>query len=73
MNMQNDQLLMNQIIEKLNQAADLNQELTLSKEEVAELRDELGDSVYIPVLSMEEMAEFSRSKKLDPVQDQDNN
>lgn len=71
--MQNDQLLMNQIIEKLNQAADLNQELTLSKEEVAELRNELGDSVYIPVLSMEEMAEFSRSKKLDPVQDQDNN
>lgn len=71
--MQNDQLLMNQIIEKLNQAADLNQELTLSKEEVAELRDELGDSVYIPVLSMEEMAEFSRSKKLDPVQDKDNN
>lgn len=71
--MQNDQLLMNQIIEKLNQAADLNHELTLSKEEVAELRDELGDSVYIPVLSMEEMAEFSRSKKLDPVQDQDNN
>lgn len=71
--MQNDQLLMNQIIEKLNQAADLNQELTLSKEEVSELRDELGDSVYIPVLSMEEMAEFSRSKKLDPVQDQDNN
>lgn len=71
--MQNDQLIMNQIIEKLNQAADLNQELTLSKEEVAELRDELGNSVYIPVLSMEEMAEFSRSKKLDPVQDQDNN
>ena len=71
--MQNDQLLMNQIIEKLNQAADLNQELTLSKEEVAELRHELGDSVYIPVLSMEEMAEFSRSKKLDPVKDKDNN
>ena len=71
--MQNDQLLMNQIIEKLNQAADLNQELTLSKEEVAELRDELGDSVYIPVLSMEEMAEFCRSKKLDPVKNQDNN
>lgn len=73
MNMQNDQLLMNQIIEKLNQAADLNQELTLSKEEVAELRNELGDSVYIPVLSMEEMAEFSRSKKLDPAKDKDNN
>lgn len=71
--MQNDQLLMNQIIEKLNQAADLNQELTLSKEEVAELRNELGDSVYIPVLSMEEMAEFSRSKKLDPAKDKDNN
>ena len=58
--MQNDQLLMNQIIEKLNQAADLNQELTLSKEEVAELRDELGDSVYMPVLSMEELVELSK-------------
>lgn len=58
--MQNNQLLMNQIIEKLNQAADLNQELTLSKEEVAELRDELGDSVYIPVLSMEELVELSK-------------
>ena len=58
--MQNDQLLMNRIIEKLNQAADLNQELTLSKEEVAELRDELGDSVYMPVLSMEELVELSK-------------
>lgn len=71
--MDSSKLPINQIIEKLNQAADLNQELTLSKEEVAELRDELGDSVYIPVLSMEEMAEFSRSKKLDSVQDQDSN
>lgn len=55
--------LMNQIIEKLNQAADLNQELTLSKDEVIELREELGDSVYIPALTMEEMAEFCKSKK----------
>lgn len=56
--------LMNQIIEKLNRAADLNQELTLSKEEVIELREELGDSVYIPVLSMKEMAQFSKDQKL---------
>lgn len=55
--------LMNQIIEKLNRAADLNQELTLSKEEVIELREELGDSVYIPVLSMETMAQFSKDQK----------
>lgn len=55
--------LMNQIIEKLNRAADLNQELTLSKEEVIELREKLGDSVYIPVLSMEEMAQFSKDQK----------
>lgn len=55
--------LMNQIIEKLNQAADLNQELTLSKDEVIELREELGGSVYIPALTMEEMAEFCKSKK----------
>ena len=55
--------LMNQIIEKLNRAADLNQELTLSKEEVIELREELGDSVYIPALSMEEMAQFCKDQK----------
>ncbi len=65
--------LMNQIIEKLNKAADLNQELTLSKEEVLELRGELGDSVYIPVLTMEEMAEFSRAKKLEVAKDKDSN
>lgn len=56
--------LMNQIIEKLNRAADLNQELTLSKEEVIELREELGDSVYIPALSMEEMAQFLQRSKI---------
>lgn len=61
--------LMNQIIEKLNQAADLNQELTLSKDEVIELREELGDSVYIPALTMEEMAEFCKSKKLSDPKD----
>lgn len=61
--MQKSQLIMNQIIEKLNEAADLNQELTLSREEVIELREELGDSVYIPALSMEEMAQFCKDKK----------
>lgn len=61
--MDNTKLPINQIIEKLNRAADLNQELTLSKEEVVELREELGDSVYIPVLSMEEMAQFRKNKK----------
>jgi len=64
---------MNQIIEKLNRAAELNQELTLSKEEVLELNGELGDSVYIPVLTMEEMAEFSRAKKLEAAKDKDSN
>lgn len=61
--MQKSHLIMNQIIEKLNEAADLNQELTLSREEVIELREELGDSVYIPALSMEEMAQFCKDKK----------
>lgn len=59
--------LMNQIIEKLNRAADLNQELTLSKEEVIELREELGDSVYIPALSMEEMTQFCKDQKLNQI------
>lgn len=65
--MQKSQLMMNQIIEKLNEAAELNQELTLSKEEVIELSNELGDSVYIPVLTLEEMAKICKTKKLNQI------
>lgn len=71
--MNNNDLLINKIIDKLINASDENQELSLSVEEVHELRKELGDTVFIPVMTMEEMAEFSRSKKLGPVKDQDNN
>ena len=69
--MDNSQLIMNQIIEKLNEAADLNQGLTLSKEEVIELREELGESVFIPALTMEEMAQFCKDRKPNQIDTED--
>lgn len=56
--MNNDDLLINKIIDKLIEASDKRQELLLSVEEVHELRKELGDSVFIPVMTMEEIAKM---------------
>lgn len=56
--MNNNDLLINKIIDKLIKASDNNSELTFSVEEVHELRRELGDSVFIPVLTMEEIAKL---------------
>ena len=53
-------LLINQIIEKLKQASESKQGITLNSDEVVELYEEFKDLVYIPVLSMEELAELSK-------------
>ena len=62
--MNNNDLLINKIINKLIKASDNNSELTLSVEEVHELRSELGDSVFIPVMTMEEMAKKCESGEM---------
>lgn len=62
--MDNNQLLMNQIIEKLIKADDNNEQLTLTAEEVKELRVELGDQFYMPVLSMEEIVKLCEEGKI---------
>ena len=50
----------NQMIEKLKQASESKQGITLNSDEVVELYEEFKDLVYIPVLSMEELAELSK-------------
>lgn len=62
--MNNKDLLINKIIEKLIEASNNNQELTLLVEEVHELRKELGDSVFIPVMTMEEMAKMCENGEI---------
>ena len=56
--MNNNDLLINKIIDKLIKDSDNNSDLGVSVEEVHELRRELGDSVFIPVLTMEEIAKL---------------
>lgn len=58
--MDNSKLPINQIIEKLKQASESKQGITLNSDEVVELYGEFKDLVYIPVLSMEELAELSK-------------
>lgn len=62
--MNNNELLINKIIKKLIEASDNNKELTLFVEEVHELRKELGDSVFIPVMTMEEMAKMCENGEI---------
>ena len=62
--MEVNELLINKIIDKLIKASENNSELTLSVEEVHELRSELGDSVFIPVMKMEEMAKKCESGEM---------
>ena len=58
--MDNSKLPINQIIEKLKQASESKQGITLNSDEVVELYEEFKYLVYIPVLSMEELAELSK-------------
>lgn len=62
--MNNKDLLINKIIDKLIESSNNKQELLLSVEEVHELRKELGDSVFIPVMTMEEIAKMCENGKL---------
>ena len=58
--MDNSKLPINQNNEKLKQASESKQGITLNSDEVVELYEEFKDLVYIPVLSMEELAELSK-------------
>lgn len=59
---------LNQIIERLNNAAENSQPLALDAEEVKVLAEEIGDIHYIPVLTMEQVAKLP-SKPFFPKKD----
>lgn len=56
--MNNFELPINKIIEKINNASDAGIELTLTPQEVQELSKEIGDMVMIPVLTWEQVAKL---------------
>lgn len=61
--MKANELLINQIIEKLKKASENKEGITLNSDEVTELYKELDDLIYIPVLSMEDIIKQSDAKK----------
>lgn len=61
--MEANELLINQIIEKLKKASENKEGITLNSDEVTELYKELDDLIYIPVLSMEDIIKQSDAKK----------
>lgn len=61
--MEANELLINQIIEKLKKASENKEGITLNSDEVTELYKELDDLIYIPVLSTEDIIKQSDAKK----------
>lgn len=62
--MDNHELFINKIIQKINEAANSNMGITLSADEVKELNKEIGDQFFIPVLSMEQVGQLVKEGKL---------
>ncbi|WP_291341365.1 hypothetical protein [Acinetobacter sp. UBA801] len=56
--------IMNQIIERINNAAADSESLTLNPEEVKILSEEIGDLHFIPVLSNEQIIKLCNEGKL---------
>lgn len=64
MNLDNSALPINKLIDKINDTARNNQTLNLSIEEVKLLSKELGDTVFIPVLTNEQVVQLCKDGKL---------
>lgn len=55
---------MNQIVDRLNAAAESNEGISLTADEVKILADEVGDLHYIPVLTNEQIVQLCKEGKL---------
>lgn len=66
--MKNSKLLSNQVIDKINQASEENLELTLTAQEVKELSEVIGDTIFFPIYTMEELGEEFKRRKLEEKQ-----
>ena len=56
--------IMNQIIDRINEAAAANQPLVLDAEEVKILAEEIGDLHFVPVLTNEQIVQLCKEGKL---------
>jgi Zn finger protein HypA/HybF involved in hydrogenase expression len=56
--------IMNQIIDRINEAAETNQSLTLDAKEVKILAEEIGDLHFVPVLTNEQIVQLCKEGKL---------
>ncbi|ENW78632.1 hypothetical protein F909_03594 [Acinetobacter sp. ANC 3929] len=58
MELNNDNLPINLIIKKINEAALKNESLTLSAEEVKIVSEDFGDQYFVPVLTNEQIIQM---------------
>lgn len=56
--------IMNQIVDRINEAAAANQPLVLDAEEVKILAEEIGDLHFVPVLTNEQIVQLCKEGKL---------
>lgn len=56
--------IMNQIVDRINEAAAANQPLVLGVEEVKILAEEIGDLHFVPVLTNEQIVQLCKEGKL---------
>lgn len=56
--------IMNQIIDRINEAAESNQSLVLDADEVKILAEEIGDLHFVPVLTNEQIVQLCKEGKL---------
>lgn len=56
--------IMNQIVDRINEAAAANQPLVLGSEEVKILAEEIGDLHFVPVLTNEQIVQLCKEGKL---------
>ncbi|MFH7767498.1 hypothetical protein [Acinetobacter sp. BSP-28] len=56
--------IMNQIVDRINEAAESNQSLVLDADEVKILAEEIGDLHFVPVLTNEQIVQLCKEGKL---------
>ncbi|WP_151768995.1 hypothetical protein [Acinetobacter colistiniresistens] len=64
MELNNDNLPINLIIKKINEAATNNQSLTLSAEEVQVISKDFGYQYFVPILTNEQLVQMCKDGKL---------
>lgn len=64
MELNNDNLPINLIIKKINEAAANNKSLTLSAEDVQIIAKDFGDQYFVPVLTNEQIVQMCKEGKL---------